>query len=655
MVTTSSLGKHAFSALLAVALLATPALSQVVYVDGSAAPGGTGTSWADAYDELQEALAATRSGEIWVAAGTYHPGLPGDRTATYQLKNNVTIYGGFDGTETSLAQRDVAANATILSADIDDDDTYGTGWNWWQFNWTGSSNNSYHIVTGTGTDPSAVLDGVTLLAGVGSDPALKGGGGLVVNGGSPTLRYVTFQYNAIGYGSAAYLIDCNSTFENCVIKDGYTCNCGGGGWTSGILATGTSDVMFVDCDFINHYYVSSMSQGRGAALNIDFGASGTVIGCRFIANQTGNFFAIGGGTARGAGLNAHGDIVVESCEFLDNFAHAGAGLTAWNNVTVTNSLFARNEAVPHEETKGLTYGDYGAGMLILSSAGDTIEISNSTFVDNNSEKGAGIAAYGSGTAVIRNTIIFDNYADPTPPGEDPIWILKQNLVGDYDLANSCVEYLLETEPGEDPPEPENFPGCFDESPQLMDIGGEDYRLATGSPCIDSGDNAEVPVGLTTDLAGDPRFIDDPATLDTGLGTAPIVDMGAFEFGGGGPWTDLGSALAGVGGPPSLVGSGTLLPGSPMALTLAAAAPFAPMTLIAGFSRIDASFKGGVLVPQPTLLLGGFVTDGAGGHVLPALWPASVPSGATFYLQEWIVDAAGPVGLSASNGLRAVTP
>lgn len=41
----------------------------------------------------------------------------------------------------------------------------------------------------------------------------------------------------------------------------------------------------------------------------------------------------------------------------------------------------------------------------------------------------------------------------------------------------------------------------------------------------------VPAGAILDAAGQPRFHDDPGTPDTGVGTPPIVDMGAFEFQG----------------------------------------------------------------------------------------------------------------------------
>jgi hypothetical protein len=60
-------------------------------------------------------------------------------------------------------------------------------------------------------------------------------------------------------------------------------------------------------------------------------------------------------------------------------------------------------------------------------------------------------------------------------------------------------------------------------------GSSDFHLQSGSPCIDAGSNSAVPTGVTTDLAGNPRFIDDPCTADTGAGTPPIVDMGVFEY------------------------------------------------------------------------------------------------------------------------------
>ncbi|RKY21720.1 MAG: hypothetical protein DRQ55_03445 [Planctomycetota bacterium] len=642
--------------LILLAGLAGPSAAQIRFVDASATGAHDGSSWSDAHTDLQDALAGATAGEIWIAQGSYRPGAAGDRSATFQLRNGVSIYGGFDGSETSLSQRDVTAHPTILSGDIDQNDTYGAGLNWWQFNWTGSAGNSYHIVTGSGTNASAVLDGVTLLAGVGSDPAIQGGGGLLVLGGSPSLRNCTFQYNAIGYGSSAYLLDCTSSFESCIIKDGYTCNCGAGGWTSGVLATGSSDVTFLDCDFLNHYYVSSQSQGRGAALNIDFGARGTLIGCSISGNQTGNFYAQGGGTARGAGVNAHGDVVIDRCEFSDNFAHAGAGLTVWADALVTNSLFARNEAVSHPNGSGFDDGDYGAGMLSTGFGTSSVEVINCTFVDNNCSKGAGMALYAASEASVRNCIVYDNYADPVQPGEDLIWILKQNLTGSYDVANSCVEGLLQTEPGEDPPNPDNFPGCIDADPLLEDVALGLYSLSASSPCIDAGDSSALPPGLELDLAGAARAFDDPATPDTGLGPAPVIDMGAYEFGSepAPSWSDLGLGLAGSSGLPVLTGSGVMTQGADVALTLSGALPGGSAAFLLGFSAIQLPFKGGTLVPALDVLVLGLPVDGGGGLVVATNWPAGVPAGVPIYAQFWLADPGGVQGFAASNAVLGLT-
>lgn len=79
--------------------------------------------------------------------------------------------------------------------------------------------------------------------------------------------------------------------------------------------------------------------------------------------------------------------------------------------------------------------------------------------------------------------------------------------------------------------------------QIVVVGRDnDYRLAAGSPLIDAGDNAGAALDLLDidddtdtlervplDLALFPRFVDDPATTDTGSGSAPLIDMGCHEF------------------------------------------------------------------------------------------------------------------------------
>ncbi len=124
-----------FAALLALVFTQSlSAASRIIAVRaGASAAGADGTSWAKAFPELHQALAAvdalnpaasqTNPVEIWVTAGTYKPstaGLSDPRKATFQLKSWVAIVGGFDPDHpeaaTSLPGR--TANRTILSGDI---------------------------------------------------------------------------------------------------------------------------------------------------------------------------------------------------------------------------------------------------------------------------------------------------------------------------------------------------------------------------------------------------------------------------------------------------------------------------------------------------------------------------------------------------------
>ncbi len=95
----------------------------------SAAGVGSGLSWGSALATLQRALAIARTTpsvtEVWVARGTQKPdGFPsvaGDRGAEFDVPGGVTVYGGFVGTEATLAERPdplLPANQTVLSGDI---------------------------------------------------------------------------------------------------------------------------------------------------------------------------------------------------------------------------------------------------------------------------------------------------------------------------------------------------------------------------------------------------------------------------------------------------------------------------------------------------------------------------------------------------------
>ncbi|MDH4241544.1 MAG: hypothetical protein OEW48_18445, partial [Phycisphaerae bacterium] len=128
----------------------------VIYVDIDAGGANNGTSWENAYNYLQDALVNVTGGvEIRVAAGTYYPDEStanpegtNNRSDTFELINGVAIKGGYAGWgEPDSGVRNIKVYKTILSGDIGTPDV--------------DTDNSYHVVTDSGTDPNAILDGFT--------------------------------------------------------------------------------------------------------------------------------------------------------------------------------------------------------------------------------------------------------------------------------------------------------------------------------------------------------------------------------------------------------------------------------------------------------------------------------------------------------------
>ncbi len=122
-----------------------------------------------------------------------------------------------------------------------------------------------------------------------------------------------------------------------------------------------------------------------------------------------------------------------------------------------------------------------------------------------------------------------------------------------------------------------------------------------------------------------------------------------------PWVDLGNALAGATGEPVLGADGTLLADDPVNFALASAAASSAAWMVIGSSVAALPFKGGILTPSPDIVVGGLMTDAAGGWQLSAPWPSGVPAALTLHYQVWIADATGPAGFAASNALSGTTP
>jgi predicted outer membrane repeat protein len=185
---------------------------RLIFVDHTAAPPNNGSSWADAFTILQNALALADPGdEIWVAQGTYHPdegsGQSNDvRTSTFALQNGVKIYGGYPN---GGGPRNLAAYPTILSGDIDQNDGPDLA------NITG---NAYHVLTALSISSSAILDGFTIIAGNanGASSTINSGGAIYNSYSSLSLNNCSFQgNNAALNGGAIYNGSSYPSLKNC--------------------------------------------------------------------------------------------------------------------------------------------------------------------------------------------------------------------------------------------------------------------------------------------------------------------------------------------------------------------------------------------------------------------------------------------------------
>jgi hypothetical protein len=129
-------------------------------------------------------------------------------------------------------------------------------------------------------------------------------------------------------------------------------------------------------------------------------------------------------------------------------------------------------------------------------------------------------------------------------------------------------------------------------------------------------------------------------------------MPIFESWRGGSlyWIDLGRAL----GAARLNGSGNVLPGALVALAVGSARPSSPAALLLGSRAIDFPFAGGVLVPDPEIVVA-LPIDAGGAASIAFRLPASLPGGFSLYAQIWIVDPDGPFGFSATNALLGLVP
>lgn len=391
----------------------------ILHVKANATGANNGTSWLNAYSSLESAIATARANpntsyEIWVAGGTYkpthdpfgnaNPTLNGDKT--FYLANGVKYYGGFAGTETSLSQRDlsIAANATILSGDLDSSGTPTTG-------------DAYHVVVSINATNTTVFDGFTVTMGYGP---------------SGTQTFIQLQNNYIGrlYGAGMVNYKSSPIISSCHFLNNRTENSGGGiynlGYSNpviigclftensarnggGISFAVSSSPMISDCIFNNN---TATSLGGGIyVLSGDLPLN--ISNCRF----KGNVAVYGGGAYMGDREN----IKLHNSVFTENVAtNGGGGLLTYaiSFFNLTNVIFAGNSAI------------YGGGLYFNES--ENYALINNSLFGNKAAKNGGGAYLTLSTGELINTTVASNYADSLGGG-----IYYSDNAGSY-IDNSII-------------------------------------------------------------------------------------------------------------------------------------------------------------------------------------------------------------------------
>ena len=522
------------------------ASSNVIYVNSSALGANNGTSWEDAYTNLQSALDVAEAGnEIWVAKGVYRPGGSGNRAATFQLKDGVTLYGGFAGTETDRGQRNWNVNLSVLSGDIGADDSADPNNVVTDTNRI-SGSNAYHVVTANGSAATAGLDGFTITAGQangGSFPA-DCGGGMYVNNGSPTLTNLIFSANYATNGGGMANIGGSPSLSQMTFTNNTASYLGGGiynqnanpllnkvtfignsGPNGGGMYTesGHPTLLEVSFDGNSGYYGGGM---------YNYSSSPALAEVTFSNNSAGNH---GGGMYN----NSSSSPTLNKVDFTNNSAtHYGGGMFNGNasNPVLENVAFFSNSA----ELGGGMYNDYSEPGIdkvtfknnTASNAGGGMAnrhsspiLKNIIFSDNRANSNGG-GLYDSDSSPTLTNVTF--FANTTGPGPD------HNGGGIYNTGASrpiVVNAILWGNTAANGSQIYNDDGAsiqitysdvqggwegagnINLNPLFVDAANRDLHLQPASHAVNSGTNTSCP----------------PHDLDGNLRPFSTCDMGAYEL------------------------------------------------------------------------------------------------------------------------------
>jgi parallel beta-helix repeat protein len=332
-----------------------------IYVDWDANGSRSGTSWANACRELGLAFILVDTfgvGEIWVAGGTYKDAIT--------LRSGVKVYGGFAGTETALADRNVAANQTTIDVSTADEESPA----------------NHGVVMDSVI--SVVLDGFTITGGNADGPLEEGnGGGIYCNNldDTNTIANCNITGNEAERGGGLYClqsspaitncnisnntaeihgggIGCNDnsspTISNCMISGNTTQQSGG----AGILCYANSSPTITRCIIKENR--ATVYDGGG--IHCSLSSSPTITNCVIAGNEAGNEVVLryGGGICCRIGSSP----TVINCTITHNTAgFSGGGIGSFDGVSpeITNCILWANVPDQIAGTTTVTYSDIQAG------------------------------------------------------------------------------------------------------------------------------------------------------------------------------------------------------------------------------------------------------------------------------------------------------
>jgi len=355
---------RAFGAVLVCLLLfwCVAARGETIYIDADANGSGDGSSWTNAFNYLQDALADANSNpdinEIRVAQGVYKPDANSanpsgsfERTATFQLINGVSIYGGYAGfNEPDPNARDIQVYETILSGDLDGNDI-DVNDPFDLFNEPTRGENSYHVVTSNGTNETAIMDGFTIKDGHaydGSTMPNDRGGGMYNDSGRPIVTNCTFSANAAYRGGGMYNVDSNPNVTNCTFNWNAASNGGG-------MYNVRSSTILKNCMFDGNWAVN-----RGGGVYNYFSSSPTIENCIFTQNAG----RLGGGINN----RTNSSPIIKSCTLSGNSADTNGGgiCNEDSEATIINCILwadTPEEIYLDNSTVEITYSDVQGDWL----------------------------------------------------------------------------------------------------------------------------------------------------------------------------------------------------------------------------------------------------------------------------------------------------